>query len=381
MAAQAIRKCSIDPEEHPHDSQTTQVSQRPTTAEKQDPHDPIPGRFIPTTKGRTKRMVGRSPSMVEILRLIDMVADKKCSVLIMGETGTGKELVARAIHCQGPRSKHPFVALNCGAIPEHLLEDELFGHVKGAYTSAHNNRIGRIEQAHTGTLFLDEIGTMNHDLQVRLLRVLQEREFQRLGSNTDVRVDVRIVAATNMDLLEQVKQNRFRADLYYRLNVFPISLSPLRSRKEDIPVLVTHFLNRTCSQYDIAAKTLDPVALELLLEYEWPGNIRELENAIESAVILSNDSPSLRLGHFPVVMRSLQENLACGEDLELPEEGIDYQNVVCNIERNLLLEGLRRFGGNRSKAAGYLNLKRTTLLEKMKRLDINEERMRRVARA
>jgi DNA-binding NtrC family response regulator len=321
---------------------------------------------------QVKNLVGNSQPMQDVLRMIDIVADKNCTVLITGETGTGKELAAKAIHYHSSRANNPIVCMNCSAIPENLLEDELFGHVKGAYTSAHNSRVGRIEQADKGTLFLDEIGSMHPELQVKLLRVLQEREFQRLGSNTNIRVDVRILAATNMDLLELVKEKKFRADLYYRLNVFPLALPPLRSRKEDISMLAEHFLKRFCALYRTPRKKISRIALEVLNEYDWPGNVRELENVIESAVILSEDSSNLEAEHLPTVLRQLKETMPPAADLPLPEQGIDYQNVVYNIERNLLLEGLRRFGGNRSKTANYLNLKRTTLLEKMKRLKLSE---------
>jgi DNA-binding NtrC family response regulator len=319
-----------------------------------------------------KNLVGNSAPMQDVLRMIDIVADKNCTVLITGETGTGKELVAKAIHYHSSRASNPIVCMNCGAIPENLLEDELFGHVKGAYTSAHSSRVGRIEQADKGTLFLDEIGSMHPELQVKLLRVLQEREFQRLGSNTNIKVDVRIVAATNMDLLDLVKEKKFRADLFYRLNVFPMVLPALRDRREDISLLAEHFLKRFCALYRTPKKKISRIALEVLSEYDWPGNVRELENVIESAVILSEESTSLEAEHLPTVLRQLKETLPAAADLPLPEEGIDYQNVVYNIERNLLLEGLRRFGGNRSKTASYLNLKRTTLLEKMKRLKLSE---------
>ena len=362
-------KCIVDPSIKLN---TPRVEVLPNYAtKKKESADP---KSCPAHVEQNQDLVGYSPPLREIHRLIDMVADKNCSVLIAGETGTGKELVAKAIHNRGPRARSPFVGINCGAIPEHLLEDELFGHVKGAYTSAHTHRVGRLEHANNGTLFLDEIGTMNMDLQVKLLRFLQEREFQKLGSNTNIKVNVRVIAASNMRLMGLIKDNRFRADLYYRLHVFPINLAPLRKRREDIPVLAEHFVHRFCRMYGTPHKKIDPVGLDILGEYQWPGNVRELENVIESAVILAEDGPILELDHFSSILEQLEDKDPFAMDLDMPDDGIDYQNVVCDIERNLLLEGLRKFSGNRSKAASYLDLKRTTFLEKMKRFKLNEEK-------
>lgn len=332
-----------------------------------------------TTGNRSPQIVGESAAVKKLSKTIAIVAGKTCNVLISGETGSGKELVAKAIHCQSPRAARPLISINCGAIPENLLEDELFGHIKGAFTTAHTHRVGRFEQADKSTLFLDEIGTMNPDLQVKLLRVLEEREFQRLGSNTPVKVDVRILAATNADLPTLIQEKKFRADLYYRLNVFPILLPPLRERTEDIPLLIDHFLDRFCGQYQTAAKRVEKSALEMLMEYEWPGNIRELENVIESAVILSDDGPLIdieHLQHMPATAKMPREEAPLplpspmeGE-LDLPEKGVDFQQIVGDLERQLILKGLQLCGGNRSKTAAYLNLKRTTLLEKLKRLQL-----------
>ncbi len=326
---------------------------------------------------RIPQIIGQSDAIQKLKKTIAMVAGKNCNVLISGETGTGKELVAKAIHYQSARANQPLVSINCGAIPENLLEDELFGHTKGAFTSAHNQRIGRFEQADKGTLFLDEIGTMNHDLQVKLLRVLQEREFQRLGSNSSIRVDIRLVAATNADLPAMVQEKRFRSDLYYRLNVFPIQLPPLRARAADISLLAEYFLGRFCTQYQTPPKRLAEDALEMLEEYEWPGNIRELENVMETAVILSDDCPVIDIPHLqniPSFSRPVREvppsSLDVDVSLDFPEEGVDFQEVVFQLERKLLTEGLKRSGGNRSRAAAYLNLKRTTLLEKIRRLQL-----------
>lgn len=326
---------------------------------------------------RIPEIIGRSEAIKKLRKTISMVAGKSCNILITGETGTGKELVAKAIHYLSPRASLPIVSINCGAIPEHLLEDELFGHTKGAFTSAHAHRVGRFELADKSTLFLDEIGTMNQDLQVKLLRVLQEREFQRLGSNSSIKVDIRILAATNADLDMLVQEKRFRSDLYYRLNVFPIHLSPLRDRDGDIPLLVDFFLERFCRQYQTSTKHMDPAALELLEGYEWPGNIRELENIMETAVILSDEAPAIEAVHLqnlPSYFRRPREEETASMELDFnfsfPEEGVDFQEVVFQLERRLLTESLKRSGGNRSRAAAYLNLKRTTLLEKIKRLQL-----------
>jgi DNA-binding NtrC family response regulator len=228
-------------------------------------------------KYQFSNLVGGSAAMQNIYRLIGVVSQKTSTVLIEGETGTGKELIARAIHYNSPRKDQPLVSVNCGAIPSNLLEDELFGHVKGAFTNAHQHRIGRFEQANHGTLFLDEVSNMPMDLQVKLLRVLQEREFQRVGSATTVKVDVRIVAATNGDLLEQVEKGEFRSDLYYRLNVIPIRVPPLRQRRDDVPSLVTHFTRKYCADQKLSLKRVSNEAMKNLMSYEWPGNVRSLK--------------------------------------------------------------------------------------------------------
>jgi DNA-binding NtrC family response regulator len=230
-----------------------------------------------------KYLVGDSPAMQNVAHIIRLVGSRRCTVLITGETGTGKEMVARALHMASPRSHLPMVAVNCSALPENLLEAELFGHVKGAFTGAWNQRIGRFEQAHRSTLFLDEIGDLPMELQAKLLRVLQEREFQRLGSSETVRVDVRVIAASNVDLTERILHGRFREDLYYRLNVVPIEMPPLRTRLKDIPLLVHHFIEKISRQEEIPPKDISYETLERLARYSWPGNVRQLENAVDSA--------------------------------------------------------------------------------------------------
>ena len=262
-------------------------------------------------------LIGRSAAMEEIQRLITLVAARRSTVLITGESGTGKELVARAIHREGSRAQMPLVAVNCSALPETLLEAELFGHTRGAFTGAMQPRAGHFESANRGTLFLDEIGEMPLGLQARLLRVLQEREFQRLGSSETLRVDVRVIAATNADLQARVEEKSFREDLYYRLSVVPIHLPPLRERAEDIPLLARHFVEKICRQEEMELKEISREALFDLVDYPWPGNVRQLENAIEMAVILSGTRDVLEPGDFhlqdapPRTTTSRQCNSVC----------------------------------------------------------------------
>jgi two-component system, NtrC family, response regulator AtoC len=333
----------------------------------------------PQTNGdfRPRHLVGQSVAMKKVFRLIELIADKNATVLITGESGTGKELVARAIHRGSPRSKNPFVAINCGAIPENLLEDELFGHVRGAYTDARDSRVGKFEQANGGVLFLDEIGNMTLSLQMKFLRVLEEREFEKLGSNRPVRIDVRVLAATNCDLREKVRMGEFRGDLFYRLNVVPIHLAPLRERKEDIPLLVNHFMHVFADEYGTPKRSVEPATLKRLIQCPWPGNIRELRNALELAWVLSCDSTVLTADHFPTLA---DESAPVSDDtgalqryLELPEEGIDLNQVVSELEKALICQSLERAGGNKGKAARLLYLKRTTLVEKLRRMNLLED--------
>ncbi len=322
------------------------------------------------TKYHFSSLKGNSAPMQNIYRLIGAVANKTSTVLIQGETGTGKELIARAIHYSGPRKDHPLVSVNCGAIPSNLLEDELFGHVKGAFTNAHQHRIGRFELANHGTLFLDEISNMPMDLQVKLLRVIQEREFEKVGSTTTIKTDVRILAATNADLLESVSKGNFREDLYYRLNVIPIQVPSLRQRRDDIPELVSHFTKKYCAEQQLPLKRVSQDALKYLMAYEWPGNIRQLENSVEMAVALSGDRSVLDIEDFPVVSGLSVEN-APFPDIDIPDDGIHFNTMISDLEKRLILQSLQASGGNKKKAASLLHLKRTTFVEKLRRMGMD----------
>jgi DNA-binding NtrC family response regulator len=318
-------------------------------------------------------MIGRSPRMRALFQLIETVAPTPTTILINGDTGTGKEMVARAIHQTSPRRPNRFVALNCSAIPETLLEAELFGHVRGAFTGAVGSRQGRIEQADRGTLFLDEVGTMSMALQMKLLRVLQEREFERVGDGKTVKVDVRIVAATNSDLAKMVKDGTFREDLYYRLNVIQVDLPPLRDRKEDIPLLVQHFVEKYLAAVGKPHNGsgeprihVSQDAMRRMMAYQWPGNVRQLENAIERAMALLAGRTTIDTADLPPEIQAAATVTAPA--VEFPDSGVDLPTIVEQIERELIGQALSRTGGNKAAAAGLLKLKRTTLVEKLKRL-------------
>lgn len=331
---------------------------------------------IQPNRACTSPLKGISRAIRAIDGEIALVGNRRCHVLIEGETGTGKEVVARAIHESGNRARAPWVAVNCGAIPESLLEAELFGHVRGAFTGAVQSRAGKFEAANHGTIFLDEIGEMPMSVQARLLRVLQESEVERLGGNERIRLDIRVLAATNADLPAKVRAGLFRQDLFYRLNVFRMTLPSLRERREDVAVLAQHFLEKICSRESMPVKSLDRAAMEKLQTYNWPGNVRELENTLEAAVIRSGSRPQL----FPVDLRLTSIPAATDENedirpAELPFEGLDYQRALENYEVHLLTQALTRARGNKTAAAELLGLKRTTLAAKLKVLEMRLPRL------
>ena len=317
-----------------------------------------------------KGIVGRSRAMADLFQVIETVSATSSTILITGATGTGKELVARAVHQNSPRRAHRFLALNCSAIPETLLEAELFGHVRGAFTGAVAARQGRLEQAHRGTLFLDEVGTMSASLQTKLLRTLQEREFERVGDSQLIKIDVRVIAATNADLARLVDEGSFRQDLYYRLNVIPLHLPLLRDRREDIPLLAPHLLERLGRALDPPRTNvgLSQEAMRRLMAYSWPGNVRQLENVLERALALSPGRAQLDASDLPDEVQALGDQPP-GTPVWLPDEGIDFESYVSGIERALIRRSLEKTGGNKHQAAKLLNLKRTTLIEKSKRLE------------
>jgi DNA-binding NtrC family response regulator len=315
-------------------------------------------------------LIGESWEMQQVHRTIELAGQRRATVLITGESGTGKERAARALHLASPRRRGPWVAVNCTALPENLLEAELFGHTRGAFTGALQNRVGRFEQANGGTLFLDEIGDLPLDLQGKLLRVLQEREFQRLGSSETVQTDVRVIAATNCDLMERVETGRFREDLYYRLNVIPLAMPPLRQRRMDILMLAEHFVAKICSMEGITpAKTIGPEAMEKLCAYPWPGNVRQLENVVEAAVALSGDRQILPPSDFPLPQTKAPASMPMGiPAIPVPDGGLDYDQTLAFIERSILQQALQKTGGNKKAAADMLRLKRTTLAAKVRTL-------------
>jgi DNA-binding NtrC family response regulator len=318
-----------------------------------------------------QHLVGESTPIDQVVRVIRLVAPRRCTVLISGETGTGKELAARAIHLASDRARKPLVSINCSAIPENLIEAELFGHVKGAFTGAVNPRVGRFEQAHGGTLFLDEIADLPLDLQAKLLRVLQEREVQRLGSSETVKIDVRVIAATNADLLTRVQQGRFREDLYYRLNVVPINMPALRDRSCDIPLLARHFVQKVCSAEGIPVKRIAAEGDAMLNRYAWPGNVRQLENVVEHAVVMSGDRERLYPSDFVVPRAELQPEAPAIRipPGRMPEGGLNYMDALRQFERTILQQALSKANGNKTLAADMLKLPRTTLLHKLRALD------------
>jgi DNA-binding NtrC family response regulator len=321
---------------------------------------------------RFDSIVGQSTPMRQVFSTLELVAPMNSTVLIQGETGTGKELIARTIHHNSPRAEQRFVAFNAAAIPETLAEAELFGHTKGAFTGAVNSRVGRFEMAHRGTLFIDEVGLMPLPLQSKLLRTLQEREIERVGESRPIKFDARIIAASNHDLRKMVKEGTFREDLFYRLNVIPVTLPPLRDRREDVPLLARHFVQKSCRSNNLALKTLSQDAVRALMNFSWPGNIRQLENAVEHAVALSGAEAVISASTLP------EDVLASGQTtivptVSIPDEGINFTSVVSQLERELILRVLEKTRGNKRQAARLLNLSRTTFIDKLQRLHLADE--------
>ncbi|WP_257313225.1 sigma-54 interaction domain-containing protein [Geothrix fuzhouensis] len=379
------------------------------------PEPPMPGlrprsgntTQLSATQALSFGLIGTSPAMQGVLARARSAAATRATVLLLGESGTGKEVIARAIHRMSADAGEPFVAVHCGAIPENLLESELFGFNKGAFTDARKDTPGKFREAHGGTIFLDEVGTMPLGAQVRLLRVLQEREVQPLGGGAPVKVDVRVVTASNVDLWQKVQDGSFREDLFYRLEVVPITMPPLRTRREEVPFLAQHFLNRKAREHGLYPKALHPSVDPLLMSLPWPGNVRQLENAIERAIVLSGTRPVLTREDFAFLAERMGSpterlpELAAGAPtpdftplpihafapmptsafsptapaafgMDLPAEGMDLNQVVSDMEKTLMLQSLAITRGNKKRAADLLGLKRTTFLEKMKRLDLED---------
>ena len=314
-------------------------------------------------------IIGQSPAMLEVFKMVESIAKTNSTVLITGESGTGKDLIARAIHFNSLRRDQPFVALNCGAIPETLLESELFGHMKGAFTGADANKKGLIEVSERGTIFLDEIGEMNATMQVKLLRVLQDRRFRRLGGTEEVQADIRVIAATNQDLQKRVAEGKFREDLFYRINVLPVHLPPLRERREDIPPIAEHFLARFAEQMQKPVRSISGEAMDLLQAFSWPGNVRELENVMERAVALEQ-TPSVLPETLPEHVRRGVAPASGPVPAELPEEGIDLEAHVEEIYRDHMVQALKRAGGVQVKAAEMLGMSFRSFRYYAKKLNI-----------
>jgi DNA-binding NtrC family response regulator len=326
-----------------------------------------------------ENIIGSSDEMANVFDLIEKVSESDSTVLITGESGTGKELVARAIHYNSPRKDKPLITVNCGAIPEELLESELFGHIKGSFTGAVATRMGKFDAADQGSIFLDEIGDMSPKLQVKVLRVLQEQRFDPVGSTNTHEVNVRIIAATNQDLDRSVKERTFREDLYYRLNVIPIHVPPLRDRGGDIPLLIHHFIDRSCNTANKCVQDINKETMDVLCSYAWPGNVRELENMMERLAVLKSGSV-ISLEDLPpkVVEGSVGDVFSASSsggqgDLDIPDAGMSFKKAVDDFESQLIIGALKKTGGNKNKAATLLKLNRTTLVEKIKKKKLEAE--------
>ncbi|MBI2083211.1 MAG: sigma-54-dependent Fis family transcriptional regulator [Deltaproteobacteria bacterium] len=318
------------------------------------------------TRFKKQAIIGTSLKMKEVLDLAEKVAVSDSTVLILGESGTGKELLAKAIHYQSNRSERSLVTVNCAAIPETLLESELFGHTKGSFTGAVSHRIGCFEQAEGGTIFLDEIGDMSPRLQVKVLRVLQDKKIQAIGSAKSHQVDVRIITATNRDLTKEVQEGRFREDLFYRLNVIPVTLPPLRERSDDIPILIEHFLKKSNTANHKSIEGFSAGAMEKMVRYRWPGNIRELENLVERLVVLKGKGQITEEDLLPSLFDQKNPEVLL-DGINIPDSGVSFRDLVNDFEGVLIRKALQKSGGNKNKAANLLGLNRTTLLEKIKK--------------
>jgi two-component system response regulator AtoC len=316
-----------------------------------------------------KNIISKNEKMLDIFEVIKKVAPYKSTILITGESGTGKELIARALHYNSDRSERPFIPVNCGAIPENLLESELFGHVKGAFTDAIRTKKGLFEEADGGTLFLDEIGELPQQLQVKLLRVLQDGEIRRVGESKSIQIDVRIITATVKDLIKEVSEGHFREDLFYRLNVLPIPIPPLRERKEDIPLLVHHFINKYSHSMNKNVVGIAPKALDALMQYKWYGNVRELENTIERAIVLT-DQENIELENLPIEIQNFQDQI---QTTPFTEEEFSIKKASKFLETNLIKKALKKAKGNHTHAARLLELSHRALLYKIKEYGIVEE--------
>jgi DNA-binding NtrC family response regulator len=320
-----------------------------------------------------RNIIGKSKSMKEIFKVVKQIADSKSTALIMGESGTGKELISRAIHYNSNRKNYPFVTINCAAIPETLIESELFGHEKGAFTNAIEKKLGRCEVAHQGTLFLDEIGELSLATQAKILRFLEEREFNRVGGSKTIKVDVRLITATNKDLNQLIKKGGFREDLYYRINVVPILIPPLRERKEDIPLLIDHFVKKFGAENNKNVKGISKEALEVVMQYEWPGNIRELENLIERVITLTSNE-YIQLNELPPFFKGVQK--VDGLKESVLDGKVSFLQAEEEFEREVILDALKKTNYVQSHAAEILGISRRILKYKMDKLGINQGKLK-----
>jgi DNA-binding NtrC family response regulator len=365
-AVQAMREGAYDYLTKPFDRDVLLVSVRKALEHKRLKEENIELRDLVTSRFSLGGIVGVSEKMQDVFKLVERSIPVPSTVLIQGESGTGKELIARSIHFTGPRKKNPFVAVNCAAVPENLIESELFGHEKGAFTGAVSSKKGKFEVADRGTIFLDEIGDMSFDLQAKLLRVLQEMKIERVGGNELIPVSVRVLAATNKNLIEEVSKGNFRDDLFFRLNVIVIDIPPLRERKEDIPPLIDHFKKKMSEKFQRDYPKLDPAVVDQLMAYHWPGNVRELENTLERLLVLA-ENDLIELAHLPENLVSPQIAVEELEGMNLPDEGISFEEV----EKKLICDALARTNGHILKASKLLGMTYKTLQYRIKKHDIS----------